>query len=63
MLSEDIYCQCFSVYDEDWYRVPLAWTRKVQGGICYDSTHHLEDFKGLWCAPQGVDNYIYKKYR
>jgi hypothetical protein len=47
--------------DEDWYPgYHPAWTRKVQGGVCYDSTRHLEDFKGTWRASQGVDNYICK---
>jgi hypothetical protein len=34
-------------------------TLKAQGGVRYDSAHHLEDSRGPWCAPQGVDNYIY----
>jgi hypothetical protein len=37
-----------------------AWTRKAQGGVHYDSVHHSEDSREPWCAPQYVDNYIYK---
>jgi hypothetical protein len=47
--------------DEDWYPgYHPAWTRKAQGGARYDSTHHPEDSRGPWRAPQGVDSYIYK---
>jgi hypothetical protein len=47
--------------DEDWYpRYHPAWTQKAQGGVHYDSVHYLEDSKGSWHAPQGIDNYIYK---
>jgi hypothetical protein len=46
---------------EDWYTVcHTTWTQKVQGGVRYNSVHHLEDSRGPWHAPQGVDNYIYK---
>jgi hypothetical protein len=43
--------------DEDWYP---RWTQKTQGGIPYNSAHHLEDSRGPWHAPHGIDNYIYK---
>jgi hypothetical protein len=47
--------------DEDWYLgYHPAWTQKAQVGVCYDSAHHPEDFRGPWCALQDVDNYIYK---
>jgi hypothetical protein len=46
---------------EDWYPgYHPAWTQKAQGGVRYDSAHHPEDSKGLWRAPQGINNYIYR---
>jgi hypothetical protein len=32
----------------------------AQGGVRYVSAHHPEDFRGPWCSPEGVDNYVYK---
>jgi hypothetical protein len=47
--------------DEDWYsRYHPTLTQKTQGGVRYGLAHHSEDSRGLWHAPQGVDNYIYK---
>jgi hypothetical protein len=47
--------------DEDWYPgYHPAWTRKAQVGVRYDLAHHPKDFRGPCCAPQGLDNYIYK---
>jgi hypothetical protein len=47
--------------DEDWYLgYHPTWTQKAQGGICYDSADHLEDYIGPWRASQGVDSYICK---
>jgi hypothetical protein len=49
------------IVDEDWYpKYDLTGTQKAQGGVQYNSAHHLEDSRGPWLAPQGVDNYIYK---
>jgi hypothetical protein len=45
--------------DEDWYSGHHpAWTRKAQGGVCYDLAHNPEDFRGLWRVPQDIDNSI-----
>jgi hypothetical protein len=41
-------------------RVPPTWTQKAQGGVRYNSTHHPEDSRGSWHAPQGVKSYIYR---
>jgi hypothetical protein len=50
-----------TIVDEDWYSgYHPAWTQKTQGGVRYDSSHHLKDFRGPWCALQDVNNYIYK---
>jgi hypothetical protein len=50
--------------DEDWYSryhppfIDLEGLRR--GPLRLDPTHNLEDSRGSWRAPQGVDNYIYK---
>jgi hypothetical protein len=45
--------------DEDLY---LGYhpteTQKAQGGVHYDSAHHLKDSRGPWHAPQGIDSFI-----
>jgi hypothetical protein len=47
--------------DEDWYPgYHPAWIWKAEGGVRYDSAHHLEYSRGPLHALQGVDNYIYK---